>query len=185
MRGVVVGVAAGIEVVGIEVVATGATVVVGGTTGAVAGTISIFPVPSAVKMSVPWPSFARTEPEVNESDASPVLMARNVIVMTFPFAPVNPGFRAMPAKSTLPAAFENEGFCTHRFSTESSFDTERMRRLAELNKTSPDAAFIACIGEETSTVIVNVSPTATVLADGEKESVAMVRDILPQNDMVK
>src|SRR5580700_5438974 len=104
------------EDVAIEVEATGA--IGAGSTGATggAGITVMSAVPIELKISVPLPSFARTEPSANESGAEPGSIAWNVTSTTSPSTPVKPGLRTTPAKLISPPATElvNVGACTHR-----------------------------------------------------------------------
>ncbi len=128
-------------------------------TGATAsGAIVRFADPIEVRMFVPFPSFASTEPERNASGALPLFFASNRIVMTFPLFPWNPGFGDTPPKSIVPSWFENVGFCTHKLRTEFDCDIESTSSWFVGNDTSPCTAFIAWSGDDTSTETLKLRP---------------------------
>src|SRR3989338_4418019 len=163
-----------------EVTVTEDTPVLGETTG----TLSLFVGVEAesrtvivaprepVKISVPWPSLAKTEAEENESEAVPPDLPRSEMVTILPAAPVKPGLRTTPSKETVPSAFEKDGSCTQSVATEPDFETETTSNLSVGKATIPDAAFMAWSSLPTTTFTKTISPCANEREDGDNERVA-------------
>ena len=58
--------------------------------------------PRLARMLVPFPSFARADPDEKLNGALPELVALNEIVIIFPEFPVNPGFITIPSNEIDP-----------------------------------------------------------------------------------
>lgn len=128
--------------------------------------------PGVDKRFVPRPSFASTELEEKERVAAPVERALNVTVIILPFAPVNPGFKTIPSKLTVPALFENDGSRTQRETIDPACESETTSSVSAGNEITPEAAFIACVGLEMPMPTEIVVPTACDPDEGENCSVA-------------
>ena len=123
-------------------------------------------------MLVPLPSLANTEPEENVTGADPTAFVLKLTVIILPAEPVNPGFKTMPSKFTVPSVLENAGSCTHKLKIEPLLEREITSNLSGGKEISPDAAFIAWSALETYTFTEKVVPTMCDPEDGEKYSEA-------------
>ena len=112
--------------------------------------------------SVPIPSFALTVPELKLIVAEPARFALNTIVRIFPFEPLYPGFGTPPLKSIIPSVFENEGFSTHRGSTEPAVLTDWTLNKSEGKDTTPSVLLIGTFSLFTKMDVVTVSFSETV-----------------------
>src|SRR3989344_3221566 len=80
--------------------------------------------PKLAKMLVPFPSFARAEPEEKLTRADPAAFGLKFIARIFPFAPANPGLSTIPSKLTVPTLLETDGSCPQRVKIEPVFESE-------------------------------------------------------------
>src|SRR3989338_5744975 len=99
--------------------------------------------PKPIRILVPWPSLASTEPEEKLRRAVPAAFTLKFIVISFPLAPVNPGLSAMPSKLIVPAELENDGSCTHKPKIDTVFERAVTSSLSCGKVMTPEAAFIA------------------------------------------
>ena len=125
-------------------------------------------VPKPFNIFVPFPSFAKTDPEEKLIAAVPACLALKFMISTLPTAPVKPGFNTIPSKLTVPAAFEKDGSCTHKLIIEPVLEIEATSNLSLGNKTTPAAAFMALSGLETITLTGKLFPTVYEPVAGEK-----------------
>ncbi len=129
-----------------------------------------------VKIFVPVPSFAKTEPEEKLKFAVPAVFVLKVIVRILPLAPVYPGFNTMPSKLTVPALFENDGSCTQREKIDPVFERETTSSLSHGKEITPEAAFMAWSELPAYTLMEKVLPTLYDSAGWEKERVAALTE---------
>jgi hypothetical protein len=127
--------------------------------------------------SVPSPSFARTAASPMESVAVPACFARNVMVSSVPFEPLNPGFGTPPLKDTVPAPFEKDGSESQSEKIESDLLTEIAWSMSVGNEITPSALFIGVPWAFTTARTVTMSPTVTAFDAGVSDIVAALAEI--------
>ena len=125
-----------------------------------------------MSISVPSPSFARTDEEGNESGALPADLLLKVIVTIFPNDPKKPGLGTTPSNDTVPAELEKNGSCTQSVKIEPVLATDTTSSLSAGNDTAPETAFIAWSVLDTITLTEMVSPTPIELESGVMDSAA-------------
>ncbi len=120
---------------------------------------------------VPLPSFARAEPDTNDTIEVPGPTTSKFIVAIFPF-PEKPGFKMSPSKATTSSPDAIPGCSTQRSTSESEILIDVGRTWAESNDNSPETAFITSPSVSTRTSTGTTEPTAYEPVEGLRRSVA-------------